>query len=152
VSVLLVRATMRMASHTLPIWSTRMVWKLLVHPLVIAVLPSWGWTWWRVEGLLAIHLFHLVLLIVVVLLSVVGKLVMVHCWCSSLQGLNSINDSSDGALQLLKSGVGGLLALCEKLGHRLHHGMILFVANAFFFFISCWWWWSLLSLFWRHGE
>jgi hypothetical protein len=74
-SVLLIRATMRMASHTLPIWSMRRAWKLLVHPLVIAVLPSW----WRVEGILVIHLFHLVLLIVVVLASVVGKLILVHC-------------------------------------------------------------------------
>jgi hypothetical protein len=68
-----------------------------------------------------------------------------------------INDSSDGAFHLLKSlksHVGGLLVLCEKLGHRLHHGVSLFVANTFFFFISSWWWWwrRLLSLFWRHGE
>jgi hypothetical protein len=68
-------------------------WKLLVHPLVIAVLPSWRWAWWRVEGLLVVHLFHLVLLIVVILTSVVGKLVLVRCWRSNLQDLNSINVS-----------------------------------------------------------
>jgi hypothetical protein len=127
-----------------------------VHPFVIMVLPSWWWTWWRVEGLLILHLFHLILLIVVVLMSVIGKLVLVRCWHSSLQGLNSINDSSNGAFHLLKSRVGGLLVLCEKFGHCLHHGANLFVANAFFFIISCWWWWRwwwrLLSLFWRHGE
>jgi hypothetical protein len=48
---------------------------LLVHLLVIAMLPLWWWTWWRVEGIL-IHLFHLILLIMVVLTSVVGKLVL----------------------------------------------------------------------------
>jgi hypothetical protein len=144
---------MRVASHTLPIWSTGRAWKLLVYPLVIEVLPSWWWTWWRVEGLLILHLFHLILLIMVVLTSVIGKLVLVHCWHSSLQGLNSINDSSNGAFHLLKSCVSGLLVLCEKLGHRLHHGANLFVAYTFFFFVSCcWWWWGLLSLFWRHVE
>jgi hypothetical protein len=149
---------MRVASHTLTIWSMRRVWKLLVHPLVIVVLPLWRWAWWRVEGLLIIHLFHLILLVVAVLMSVVGKLVLVRCWCSSLQDLNSINDSSDGAFHPLKSHVVGLLVLCEKLSHRLHHGTNLFVANTFFFFffISCWWWWRwwwrLLFLFWRHGE
>jgi hypothetical protein len=147
---------MRVASHTLPIWSTRRVWKLLVHPLVIAVLPSWWWSWWRVEGLIVLHLFHLILLIVVILTSVIEKLVLVHCWHCSLQGRNSINDSSNGAFHPLKSHVSELLVRCEKLGHRLHHCVNLFIANAFFFFISCrWWWqwwWGLLSLFWRHGE
>jgi hypothetical protein len=123
-----------------------------VHPLVITVLPSWRWAWWRVEGLLIIHLFHLILLVVIVLTSVVGKLVLVRCWRSSLQDLNLINDFHDGVFHPLKSRVGGLLVLCEKLGHHLHHSVNLFVANAFFFIISCWWWWRLLSLFWRHGE
>jgi hypothetical protein len=136
-SVLLVRITMRVAVHTLPIWSTCRMWKLLVCPLVIAVVPSWWWAWWRVEGLLIIHLFHLVLLVVVVLTSVIGKLVMVRYWSSSLQDLNSINDSNDGAFHPLKSRVGGLLVLCEKLGHHLHHGANQFVANTFFFFMSC---------------
>jgi hypothetical protein len=120
------------------------------------VLPLWWWAWWRVQGLLVIHLFYLVLLIVVVLTSVIWKLVLVCCWHSSLQDLNSINDSSDGAFHPLKIHVGGLLVLCENLGHHLHHGMNFFVANTFFF-ISYWWrrrwwWWRLLSLFWRHGE
>jgi hypothetical protein len=144
---------MRVASHTLSIWLMRRAWKLLVHPLVITVLPSWWRAWWRVEGLLVIHLFHLVLLVMVILMSVIGKLVLVHCWRSRLQDLNSINDSSDGAFHPLKSHVGGLLVLYEKLSHRLHHGVNLLVANTFFFIISCWWWWwRLLSLFWRHGE
>jgi hypothetical protein len=47
--------------------------------LVIVVLPSWWWMWWRVEGLLILHLFPLVLLIMVVLTSVVRKLVLVYC-------------------------------------------------------------------------
>jgi hypothetical protein len=126
---------MRVASHTLPIWSTRRAWKLLVHQLVITVLPWWWWAWWRVEGLLVIHIFHLILLIMVVLMSVVRKLVLVRCWRSSLQDLNSINNSSDGVFHPLKSCVSGLLVLCEKLSHRLHHGVNLFVANTFFFFI-----------------
>jgi hypothetical protein len=135
-SVLLIRATMRVASHTLPIWSTWRAWKLLVLQLVIVVLPSRWWTWWRVEGLLVLQL---ILLIVVVLRSVIRKLVLVPCWHTSLQGLNSINASSNGAFDPLKSRVGGLLIFCEKLSHRLHHGMNLFGANAFFFFASCWW-------------
>jgi hypothetical protein len=105
--VLLIRATMRVASHTLPIWSTRRVWKLLVHLLVTMVPPPWWWTW-RVEGLL---ILHLLLLIVVVLTSVIGKLVLIHQWQSSLQGINSINDSSNGAFHLLMSCVSGLLVL-----------------------------------------
>jgi hypothetical protein len=67
---------MRVASHTLPIWSTRRAWKLLEHLLVIAVLPPWWWTW-RVEGLLVLHLL---LLPVVILMSVVRKLVLIHRW------------------------------------------------------------------------
>jgi hypothetical protein len=68
----LIRAMMRVVSNTLPIWLTRRAWKLLVHPLVIVVLLSW----WRVEGLLILHLhlFYLLLLVVVVLMSVVRKL------------------------------------------------------------------------------
>jgi hypothetical protein len=123
------------ASHTLPIWSTRRAWKLLVHSLVIAVMPLWWWAWWRVEGLL-------VILVVVILTSVIGMLVLVYCCYSSLQSLNSTKDSSNGVFHLLKSHVSGLLVLCEKLGHHLHHGANLFVANAFFYFVSCccWWW------------
>jgi hypothetical protein len=112
-NVLLIRAMMRVTSHTLPIWSTRRACKLLVHPLVIAVLTSWWGTWWRVEGLLDLHLLHLVLLIMVVLTSVIEKLVLIRCWCSSLQGLNSINDSSNGAFHPLKNRVSGLLVLCK---------------------------------------
>jgi cell division protein FtsW (lipid II flippase) len=70
VSVLLIRATMKVTSNTLPIWSTQRAWKLLGHLLVIAVLMLWWWTW-RVEGLI---ILHLLLLIVVVLMSLVGKL------------------------------------------------------------------------------
>jgi hypothetical protein len=101
---------------------------------------------WRVEGLLVLHLL---LLIVVILTSVIGKLVLIHQWQSSLQGINSINDSSNGAFHPLKSCVGGLLVLHEYLTPRLHHGVNLFVANTFCFFVSRWWWWSL---FWWHGE
>jgi hypothetical protein len=50
-----------------------MVWKLLVHLLVITVLPLWWWTW-RVEGLLILHLLFFV---IVVLMSIVGKLVLI---------------------------------------------------------------------------
>jgi hypothetical protein len=53
-----------------------MAWKLLVHLLVIAVWPSWWWTW-RVEGLLVVHLL---LLAVVVLTSIVRKLVLICSW------------------------------------------------------------------------
>jgi hypothetical protein len=84
-------------------------WKLLVHLLVIIVLPSWWWTW-RVEGLLVLHLL---LLVVVVLMSIIGKLVLIRCWQSSLQGLNLINDSTNGAFNLLKSSIGRLPVLCE---------------------------------------
>jgi hypothetical protein len=104
-----IRATMRVTTHTLPIWSTWRAWKLLVHLLVIAVPPSWWWTW-RVEGLLIHH--HLLLL--VVLRSLIRKLlVLIHRWQSSLQGVNPINDSSIGAFHLLKNCVGGLLVLPE---------------------------------------
>jgi hypothetical protein len=109
VSVLLIRAMMRVTSHTLPIWSTQRVWKLLVHLLVIVVLPSWWWTW-RVEELL---ILHLLLLIIVVLMSLVGKLVLIRRWQSSLQGGNPIDDSSNGMFHPLKSCVGGLLVLRE---------------------------------------
>jgi hypothetical protein len=81
----------------------------LVYLLVITVLPSWWWTW-RVEGLL---ILHLLLLIIVVLTSLIRKLVLIRQCQSSLQGINPINDSSNGALHLLKSCVGGLLVLCE---------------------------------------
>jgi hypothetical protein len=119
---------MRVASHNLPIWSTQRAWKLFMHLLAIVVLPLWWWTW-RVVGLL---LLHLPLLVVVVLMSVIEKLVLIRCWQSSLQGLNSVNDSSDGMFHSLKSYVGRLLVLCEKLSHRVN----LFVTNAFFF-VSC---------------
>jgi hypothetical protein len=102
ISVLLIRAMMRVASHTLPIWSTRRAWKLLVHLLVITMLPSW-WQTWRVEGLLVLHLL---LLFVVILTSVIRKLVLIHWWQSSLQCLNSINDSNNGAFHLFRSCVG----------------------------------------------
>jgi hypothetical protein len=68
-SVLLIRATLRVTSHTLPIWSTWRMWKLLVQLLVISVLPSQWWTW-RVEGLLVLHF----LLVIVVLLVSSGSL------------------------------------------------------------------------------
>jgi hypothetical protein len=141
-SVLLIRATMRVTSHTLPIWSMWRACKLLVHMLVITVLPSWWWTW-RVEGFLIVYL----LLIIVVLKCLVGNLVLIHQWQSSLQGINLINDSSNGAFHPLKS-VDGLLVLREYLGHCLHRNANLFVAIALFFFVSyCWWWWWRLSLF-----
>jgi hypothetical protein len=101
---------MRVSSHTLPIWPMWRAWKLLVHLLVIAVLPSWWWMWWRVEGLIVLHL-----LIRVVLMSVVGKIVLIRYWQSSLQGLNSINDSSNGVFHPLKSCVDGLLVLLNSL-------------------------------------
>jgi hypothetical protein len=124
-SVLLMRAMMRVAFHSLPIWSTWRAWKLLVHLLVIVVLPPWWWMW-RVEELLILHLL---------LVAVVSKLVLIHQWQSSLQAINLINDSSNGAFHPLKSCVGGLLVLREELTHRLHHGTNLFIANAFFFFV-----------------
>jgi hypothetical protein len=93
------------------------VWKLVVHLLVIMVLPSWWWTWWRVEWLLILHLFHLLLLFLVILMSVIGKLVLVCCRHSSLQGLNLFNDVSNRSFHPLKSSVNGLLVLYEKLGH-----------------------------------
>jgi hypothetical protein len=109
VSVLLIRATMKVTSHTLPIWSTRRAWKLLGHLLVIAVPMLWWWTW-RVEGLI---ILHLLLLIVVVLMSLVGKLGLICPWQSSLQGVNPINDSNNGAFHPLKCCVSGLLVLRE---------------------------------------
>jgi hypothetical protein len=143
---------MRVASHTLPIWSTQRMWKLLVQLLVIAVLPSRWWTW-RVEGLLVLQLLLLVV-VVIVFTSIIGKLVLICLWQSSLQGIKLINDFRNGAFHPLKSCVGGLLVLREEIGHPLHHSVNIFVANAFFFFVSrCWWWWWwLLSLFWWHGE
>jgi hypothetical protein len=120
-----------------------------VHLLVITMLPSWWWTW-RVEGLLVLHPL---LLVMVVLTSIIRKLVLIHQWQSSLQGVNSINDSSNGVFHPLNICVSGLLVLHEYLGHRLNHGVNLFVANTFFFFVShWWWWWWRLSLFWWHGE
>jgi hypothetical protein len=95
---------MRVTSHTLPIWSMRRAWKLLVHLLIIVLLPSWWWSW-RVEGLLVLHLL---LPVVVVLMSRIGKLVLIHRWQSSLQGGNPIDDSSNRTLHLLKSCVSGL--------------------------------------------
>jgi hypothetical protein len=70
----LIRATVRVASHTLPIWSTWMAWKLLVRLLVIAMQPSWWWKW-RVEGLVVVHL--LLLVVGVILASIVRKLVLI---------------------------------------------------------------------------
>jgi hypothetical protein len=69
---------------------------MLVHLLVIALLPSWWWTW-SVEGLLVLHLLNL---IVVVLTSLIRKLFSIRWWQSSHQGLNSINDSSKHATHL----------------------------------------------------
>jgi hypothetical protein len=51
------------------------------------------------------------------------------------QGINSINDPSNGAFHPLKSCVSGLSVLRESLGHHLHHGANLFVANTFFFLV-----------------
>jgi hypothetical protein len=93
------------ASHTLPIWLTWRVWKLLVALLVITVLPMWWWTW-RVEGLLVLHLL---LPVVDDLMCLVRQLVLIHRWHYSLQGINPINDPSNGAFHPLKSCVGGLL-------------------------------------------
>jgi hypothetical protein len=87
----------------------RRAWKLLVHLLVIAVLPPWWWMW-RVEGLLVLHLL---LLVMVVVTSVGWKLVLISRRQSSIQGITSINDSSNGAFHLLKSCVSGLLVLRE---------------------------------------
>jgi hypothetical protein len=111
-SMQLLRATIRVMSHTLPIWSTWRPWKLLVHPLAIMVLPSWWWTW-RVEGLL---LLLFLLLIVVILTSLLGKpglIGLINRWQSSFQGINLINGCSIGAFHPLKSCVGGLLVLHE---------------------------------------
>jgi hypothetical protein len=87
----------------------RRAWKLLVHLLVIAVLPP-SWWMWRVEGLLVLHLL---LLVMVVVTSVGWKLVLISRRQSSIQGITSINDSSNGAFHLLKSCVSGLLVLRE---------------------------------------
>jgi hypothetical protein len=51
-----------------------MAWKLLVHLLVITVWSSWWWTW-RVEGLIVVHLLHVV---VVVLTSTIQKLLLIY--------------------------------------------------------------------------
>jgi hypothetical protein len=80
---------------------TQRAWKLFMHLLVITVLPSWWWMW-RVEGLL----HHLLLVVVFILMSLVRKLVLIHQWQSSLQGVNMINDSSNGVFHLLKSCLG----------------------------------------------
>jgi hypothetical protein len=74
--MLFIRATMRVASHTLPIWSTWMVSKLLVHLLVIMVW-SWWWWMWRVEGLLVVHLLHVIM---VVLMSIIQELILMYMW------------------------------------------------------------------------
>jgi hypothetical protein len=84
-------------------------WKLLVPLLVITVLSLWWWTW-RVEGLL---ILHLLLIVVGVLMSLVGRLVLIRQWYCSLQGVNLISDPSNGVFDLLKSSVGGLLVLHE---------------------------------------
>jgi hypothetical protein len=55
-----------------------MVWKLLVHLLIIAVRPSRWWKW-RVEGLLIVHLL-LLLVVMIVLMSIVWKLVLICSW------------------------------------------------------------------------
>jgi hypothetical protein len=149
VCVLLIRATIRVASLTLPIWSMWMAWKLLVHLMVITVWLSWWWTW-RVEGLLIVHLLCV---IVVILTSIIWKLVLIYLWQSNLQSINAINDSTHGAFHQLKSCVGGLLVLCEQLSQHLYHGTDLFVANTFFLFVSrWWWWWWRVYLFWWNGK
>jgi hypothetical protein len=109
VGVLLIRATMRVTSHTLPIWLMWRAWKLLVPLLVITVLSLWWWTW-RVEGLL---ILHLLLIVVGVLMSLLDRLVLIRQWYCSLQGVNLISDPSNGVFDLLKSSVGGLLVLHE---------------------------------------
>jgi hypothetical protein len=147
---------MRVASHTLPIWSTWRAWDQLVHLLDITVLLSWWWTW-RVEGLLVPHL----LIVVVILMSVVGILVLIRCWQSSIQGFNSINNSNkhstrsrvvsvDCWFYMNSSVIAFIMALTSLL---LTHSSSLSPAA----FVSCWWWlwwwwWLLLSLFWWHGE
>jgi hypothetical protein len=90
-------------------------WKLLVPLLDITVLPSWWWTW-KVEGLLILHHHHLhllLLLLIGVLTSLVGWLVLIRRWYYSIQGVNLINDLSNGGYYPLKSCVGGLLVLHE---------------------------------------
>jgi hypothetical protein len=77
--MLLIRATMRMASYTLPIWLTWRVWKLLVHLLVIAERPLWWWML-RVEGHLIIQHLLLLVMAMVVLTSIVRKLVLICPW------------------------------------------------------------------------
>jgi hypothetical protein len=81
------------------------MWKLFVHLLVVTVLPLWWWMW-RVEGLV-------LLLPVVILTSLLGKLHLIIWWHSSLQGVDLINDCSNGTFHSLKSYVGGLLLLHE---------------------------------------
>jgi hypothetical protein len=107
--VLLIRVTMRVTSHTLPIWLTWRAWKLLVPLLVITVLMSWWWMW-RVDGLL---ILHLLLLILGVLMSLVDWLALICWWYCNLQGVNPINDPNNGAFDPLKSCVSGLLVLHE---------------------------------------
>jgi hypothetical protein len=80
--MLLIRAMMRVTSHTLPIWSTRRTWKLLVRLLVVVALPSWWWMW-RVEGLVV-----LLLLLVVIVMTLLGKLGLISRWQSSFHGVN----------------------------------------------------------------
>jgi hypothetical protein len=46
-------------------------------------------------------------------MSLVGKLVLIRQWKSNLQGVNPINDSSNGVFHPLKSYVGELLVLRE---------------------------------------
>jgi hypothetical protein len=76
--VLLIRATMTVASYTLPIWSMWMAWKLLVHLLVITVRLSWWWAW-MLEGLLIVHIL-LLIMVVVVLTCIIQKLVLIYSW------------------------------------------------------------------------
>jgi urea transporter len=92
--MLLTRATMRATT-----------WKLMVLMLVVAVLPSWWWTW-RVEG-------FVLLLLLVVLTSLLDKHGLISWWQSHPQGVNLINDYNNGKFHLLKSCVDGLLVLCE---------------------------------------
>jgi hypothetical protein len=129
-SMLFIRTTMRVTSHTVPISSTRRTWNLFLCLLVIAVLPLWWWMW-IVEGLV-------LLLLVVVPTSLLDKLGLISRWQSSVQGVNPINGSSNGAFHSLKSSSSGLLVLREYLGHRLHHGVKLFRVNAFVVFVSRW--------------
>jgi hypothetical protein len=51
------------------------------------------------------------ILVVVILTSLLGKLGLINQWQSSLQDVNAIIDSSNGAFHSLKSCFGGLLVL-----------------------------------------